>query len=66
MVDYKRRGLKVKTLDKPNYTVDKSLIKRYDQKNLIFNRVSIDPHWSGYQRTTEKVGRESIRCARDV
>jgi epoxyqueuosine reductase len=61
MVDYKRRGLKVKTLDKPNYTVDKSLIKRYDQKNLIFNRVSMDPHWSGYQRTTEKVGRESIR-----
>jgi len=41
--------------------LDKSLIQRYDQKYLIFNRVTNDPDWAGYMRTTEKVGREGIR-----
>jgi ferredoxin len=59
--EYKRKGLKIEPRDKPNYIVDQSLIQRYDQTKLIFNRVSLDPNWSGYMRTTEKVGRENIR-----
>ena len=60
LANYNRRGLKIKHLDLPKYEVDESLVQRYDQKNLIFNRVSNDPHWSGYQRTTEKAGRKKI------
>ncbi len=56
----KRRGLKIERLDKPSYTVDQSLIQRYDQTKLIFNRVFRDPDWSGFMRTTEKSGRENI------
>ena len=59
--EYKRKGLKIEPRDKPNYIVDQSLIQRYDQTKLLFNRVSLDPNWSGYMRTTEKVGRENIR-----
>jgi ferredoxin len=57
----KRRGLKIERKEKPNHMVDSSLLQRYDQKKLIFNRVYMDPNWRGYLRTTEKVGRNNIR-----
>ena len=57
----KRRGLKIEKREKPTYTVDHSILQRYDQSKLIFNRVKGDSNWSGYMRTTEKVGKNNIR-----
>jgi len=38
----------------PTYRVDESRLRRYDQRNLIFNRVWNDPGWKGYARTEEE------------
>jgi hypothetical protein len=57
----KRRGLKIERREKPTYMVDISLLRRYDQTKLIFNRVNGDPNWDGYMRTTEKVGINNIQ-----
>jgi hypothetical protein len=41
--------------------LDISKLKRYDQRNLIFNRIYNDPSWVGYERTEEEVGLRNIR-----
>jgi len=51
----RRSAVRVKRVDKPPYTINEK-IKRYDQKNLIFNRVGNDPHWPGYMRNEEESG----------
>ncbi len=56
----RRRPIKVRRVDKPVYTYDPENIGRYDQRNLIFNRVSNDPGWDGYMRSEEKVGLHNI------
>ena len=56
----RRRALKIRDVDKPPYIIDHNHIKRYDQKNLIFNRVALDPTWNGYMRGEEKVGLKNI------
>lgn len=62
MEDRNRRlGLSVKTIEKPTYKTDPSLLHRYNQQNLIFNRITHDPNWTGYLRTTEKVGLKKIK-----
>ena len=43
-----RRGVRVRHVDQPPYVVDESRIERYDQVNLIFNRIGNDPSWDCY------------------
>ncbi|MCK5606357.1 reductive dehalogenase [Candidatus Pacearchaeota archaeon] len=45
---------------KSNYTIDTSILKQYDQQNLIFNRIDNDTSWRGYKKTTEKQGLKNI------
>lgn len=57
----KRRSVvRVRRVEKPPYTYNSSKISRYDQRNLIFNRVANDASWSGYLRSEEKVGLRNI------
>lgn len=50
----------VKEVDKPTYRVDKTKIKRYDQRKMIFNRAIIDPEFEGYMRGEDEVGLRNI------
>lgn len=45
---------------KSNYIIDISILKRYDQQNIIFNRIHNDSSWKGYNKTTEKQGLRNI------
>jgi epoxyqueuosine reductase len=56
----RRSAVRVRRVEKPPYTYDPAKISRYDQRNLIFNRVGNDPRWSGYMRSEEKVGLRNI------
>jgi len=56
----RRSAIRVRRVEKPPYTYDPAKISRYDQRNLIFNRVGNDPRWSGYMRSEEKVGLRNI------
>ena len=51
---------KLHKVNEPPYEVDTAKLKRYDQRNLIFNRISGDPHWEGYGRTEEEQGLKNI------
>jgi len=55
-----RRGVRVRRVEEPPYTVDSSKLERYDQRRLIFNRVSMDPTWPGYMRSEEEAGLRNI------
>lgn len=55
-----RRGIRVSRVDEPPYEVDAERLKRYDQRNLIFNRISDDSRWEGYGRTEEEQGLKNI------
>ena len=55
-----RRGIRVRSVDEPPYEVDAARLKRFDQRNLIFNRTGGDPHWEGYGRTEEEQGLRNI------
>jgi epoxyqueuosine reductase len=55
-----RRGVRVRKVDEPPYTVDEARLERYDQRKLIFNRVSMDPTWGGYGRSEEESGLRNI------
>ncbi|GAG24618.1 unnamed protein product, partial [marine sediment metagenome] len=59
-----RRGIRVNRVDEPPYEVDAERLKRYDQRNLIFNRISDDPRWEGYGRTEEEQGLKNIAEAK--
>jgi len=50
----------VRRVGEPPYVVDDSRLRRYDQRNLIFNRVHGDPGWGGYLRTEEEQGLRNI------
>lgn len=41
---------KLRRVEKPPYTVDRSRLRRFDRKNTIFSRVSRDTSWEGYMR----------------
>jgi epoxyqueuosine reductase len=56
----RRNAIRVRRVEKPPYTYDPAKISRYNQRNLIFNRVGNDPRWSGYMRSEEKVGLRNI------
>jgi len=56
--------VRVRQVDQPPYVVDESRIERYDQANLIFNRVGNDPSWGGYLRDEEESGLRNIREAK--
>ncbi len=56
--------MRVRNVDQPPYVVDEPRIKRYDQVNLIFNRVGNDPDWGGYLRDEEEAGLQNIREAK--
>ena len=42
--------IKVKRIKKPPYVIDKSKIRRFSSKNIIFERVIWDQSWKGYMR----------------
>ena len=47
---------KAKRVEKPPYVIDKSKLHRFDNKNIIFDRVMWDSSWEGYmQMYDEKV-----------
>jgi hypothetical protein len=56
-----RRGVRVRRVDAPPYDADWSRVKRYDQVNLIFNRIGNDPGWDCYLHTEEEVGLQNIK-----
>ena len=61
MSEIKRRSaIRVKRVEESPYSYDPDKISRYDQRNLIFNRVGNDPSWEGYMRSEEKVGLRNI------
>ncbi len=41
---------KVRQVKKSPYTIDKSKLRRFDRKNIIFERVEWDSSWEGYKR----------------
>jgi len=42
--------IEVKRVAKPPYVIDRSTLKRFSNKNIIFERVMWDPSWKGYMR----------------
>ncbi|RLI08854.1 reductive dehalogenase [Candidatus Bathyarchaeota archaeon] len=54
------RGFTVRRVAEPPYIIDDSKLRRYDQRNLIFNRVYGDPNWAGYMRAEEEQGLRNI------
>ena len=50
----------IRRVEEPPYVIDETRLKRYDQRNLIFNRIYNDPHWPGYMRTQEEQGLRKI------
>ncbi len=50
----------VRRVDEPRYKVDDSRLSRYDQRNLIFNRIFNDRSWPGFMRTEERQGLQNI------
>lgn len=64
MREYMRRprfDLKIKKVDEAPYVINQEKLKRYDQVNLIFNRISIDPSFIAYKRNEEEVGLQKIK-----
>jgi len=51
--DAKIKKIKYSRL-KSDYIIDTSILKRYDQQNLIFNRIHNDSSWNCYNKTMEK------------
>ena len=41
---------KTKKVEKPPYVIDRSKLRRFDSRNIIFERVMCDPSWEGYMR----------------
>jgi len=40
----------VRRVEKPPYAVNRSKLRRFGSKNVIFQRVTSDPSWKGYKR----------------
>lgn len=52
---------KVEEVQEPTYRVDETKLSRYDQENLIFNRIFMDPDFPSYMRIEEEQGIENIK-----
>jgi len=42
--------ISVRTVEKPPYVVDRSKLRRFSRKNIIFERVMWDSSWKGYKK----------------
>jgi len=42
--------ISVRTVEKPPYIVDRSKLRRFNQKNIIFERVMWDSSWKGFKK----------------
>jgi len=42
--------VKIKRVKAPPYVVDRTKLRRFDEKNIIFKRVTWDSSWEGYMR----------------
>lgn len=51
---------RVRRVERPPYIIDEGRLRRYDQRNLIFNRVYNDPSWGGYGRGEEERALENM------
>ncbi|MCK4482487.1 hypothetical protein KAU55_04625, partial [Candidatus Bathyarchaeota archaeon] len=48
--------IEARTVEKSPYVIDRSKLRRFDSKNIIFGRVMWDSSWKGYkQMYDEKV-----------
>ena len=56
----RRPAINVRRIERPTYTVDDAKLRRYDQRGLIFNRVSMDPSFIAYNRSEEGQGLRNI------
>lgn len=54
----------VRRVEAPTYAVDEARLRRYDQRDLIFNRIRSEPYWPGYLRTEEEQGLRNIAEAK--
>ncbi len=59
-----RLRFRVKRVERPPYVIDERRLRRYDQRNLIFNRVYNDPSWGGYGRSEEEKASENMEADR--
>jgi ferredoxin len=55
-----RPDIRVRCVDEPTYTVDDSLIRRYDQNRNVLRRIWHDPDFPGYMMTEEEQGLRNI------
>jgi len=52
----KNSRIKVERIEEPPYVIDRSKLRRFDSKNIIFERMAHDSSWKGYkQMYDEKV-----------
>lgn len=42
--------IEVRRVEKPPYSIDQSRLGRFNNRNIIFERVTWDPSWEGYMR----------------
>lgn len=56
-----RTAIKVRKVQKPTYFIDSTRLRRYDQENLIFNRIFTDPTFTSYKRTEEEQALKNIK-----
>lgn len=57
----RQHSYSVKHVKEPPYVVNENQLQPYDLKNLIFNRVTDDPYWNGYQRMIDERVPEFLR-----
>jgi len=46
--------IKVKKVEKPPYVIDRSKLRRFDERNTVFERVTWDSSWEGYMRMIDE------------
>jgi len=59
-----RPNIKVRRLEKPPYIVDHSELRRFHEKDRVFERVMWDPSWKGYKRRYDEKVPEIIKKER--
>ena len=51
----KAPSIAVRRVEKPPYAINRSKLKRFSCKNIIFERVASDPSWRGYMRMYDEI-----------
>lgn len=59
-----RPNIRVRRLEKPPYIIDHSELRRFHEKDRVFERVMWDPSWKGYKRRYDEKVPEIIKKER--